>query len=274
MGRRGKDAAGQSQPLSYSGFHIPPERKPTQRGLASASPLIISIGGRDLPVTLVRSAARQKSVSFTVRDGTVIVRSPENTSIAFIQSLLERRRDWIAGQLAAPRPFSAFVSGTLLPFMGRSVSLDVRPVPATARASARLEGNVLVLTIPASLTDDQRNVVVAKLIATWYAAEARRTLPPLVQRLAERTGWRPADVLVRTQRSRWGSCASDGTVRLSSRLLMLPAHLMEHVILHELTHLQHKHHQAPFWSAFESVSPGARAASRELAALSRTLPAL
>lgn len=55
---------------------------------------------------------------------------------------------------------------------------------------------------------------------------------------------------------------------------MLPAHLMEHVILHELTHLQHKHHQTPFWSAFESVAPGARSASRELAAMSRTLPAL
>ena len=55
-------------------------------------------------------------------------------------------------------------------------------------------------------------------------------------------------VLVRDQRRRWGSCATDGTIRLNWRLIMLEPDLADYVICHELVHLRHRHHQASFWA--------------------------
>ncbi len=43
---------------------------------------------------------------------------------------------------------------------------------------------------------------------------------------------------VSNQRRRWGSCTpSDATIRLSDRLAAMPAHVVDYVLLHELTHL-------------------------------------
>ena len=43
---------------------------------------------------------------------------------------------------------------------------------------------------------------------------------------------------VTNQRRRWGSCTpADGTIRLSDRLVPMPEHVVDYVLLHELVHL-------------------------------------
>jgi predicted metal-dependent hydrolase len=43
---------------------------------------------------------------------------------------------------------------------------------------------------------------------------------------------------VTNQRRRWGSCTpADGTIRLSDRLVAMPEHVVDYVLLHELVHL-------------------------------------
>ena len=49
------------------------------------------------------------------------------------------------------------------------------------------------------------------------------------------------------QEKRWGSCSPDtGTIRISSRLRGVPAYVLDHVLLHELTHLVEASHSKRF----------------------------
>lgn len=54
---------------------------------------------------------------------------------------------------------------------------------------------------------------------------------------------------VTNQKKRRGSCTpSNGTIRLSHRLLEMPKWVLDYVIMHEMTHLVHPDHSRAFWS--------------------------
>jgi len=46
--------------------------------------------------------------------------------------------------------------------------------------------------------------------------------------------------------TRWGSCSSQGKIRLSWRLIMAPAEVRRFVVAHEVAHLRHLDHGAEF----------------------------
>lgn len=243
------------------------DTRPAHAGLLS-----VSINGNQVPVTIVRSTRRRRSVSFSVAGGGVLVRSPQRTPLRFIRDALELRADWLARQLAAQDRRPEIEDGAELPFLGGRLHLQVRVSPNRRRSSARRENDVLEVVVPARLGEEELRGVLVRHVSNWYRTEAARIVPPLVECLATMTGLRPSRVLIRTQRSRWGSCAADGTVRLSWRLVMLPQSLIEDVVLHELVHLSHRNHAAGFWADLEQLAPGARQRARQLRSAARALP--
>lgn len=62
-------------------------------------------------------------------------------------------------------------------------------------------------------------------------------------------------IVVRDQRTRWGSCSRSGTLSFQYRLIRLPLPLLDYVVVHELCHLEHMHHRASFWRAVASLLP-------------------
>ncbi len=54
---------------------------------------------------------------------------------------------------------------------------------------------------------------------------------------------------VTNQNSRFGSCTyKKGTIRISDRLVKMPAWVRDYVIIHELAHLLHPNHSKAFWN--------------------------
>ena len=64
-------------------------------------------------------------------------------------------------------------------------------------------------------------------------------------------------ICVKDISSRWGSCSSLKNVNLSIWLLLLPSHLIDYVVMHELTHLTHLNHSPQFWHSLDIMCGGA-----------------
>jgi len=71
-------------------------------------------------------------------------------------------------------------------------------------------------------------------------------------------------VRLKYNKSNWGSCSSKGNINLSSRLLLVPRHIRQYVIVHELAHLIEMNHSAKYWKVVEQVYPSYKLAENWL----------
>lgn len=70
-------------------------------------------------------------------------------------------------------------------------------------------------------------------------------------------------VKINSSRGRWGSCSGKRDVNLSFFLLLLPQHLIDYVLLHELCHTREMNHGDRFWELLNLVTDNQAFALRE-----------
>jgi len=85
---------------------------------------------------------------------------------------------------------------------------------------------------------------------------AKQYLPAEIQRLAQQHNFQYRQIKIRKSKTRWGSCSSKGNINLSLYLMLLPPHLIEYVLLHELCHTVVMNHSADFWSLLDRHTQG------------------
>lgn len=71
-------------------------------------------------------------------------------------------------------------------------------------------------------------------------------------------------VAIRNQKTCWGSCTSLKNLNFSYRLLFLPPHLQDYIIVHELCHLSQLNHSPAFWNLVAETLPEYHTHKREL----------
>jgi predicted metal-dependent hydrolase len=85
---------------------------------------------------------------------------------------------------------------------------------------------------------------------------AKAELPPRLLALAARHGLTVSRVSIRNQRWRWGSCSRSGHICLNWRLVTMPDHVRDYVLIHELMHLKRMDHSPTFWTLVAAAWPG------------------
>jgi len=90
-------------------------------------------------------------------------------------------------------------------------------------------------------------------------------LPRELELLSKAYGLTYRKLKIRKSKTRWGSCSSKQSINLSFYLVLLPQHLIEYVLLHELCHTVEMNHSPAFWSLLDRYTGGrSRQLKREL----------
>ena len=94
-----------------------------------------------------------------------------------------------------------------------------------------------------------------KHIDTFYRAEAQKVIPALVDTWAKTMDLHYSKLSFRKTKRQWGSCSGSNALSFNTMCMKLPADVLQYIIVHELAHITHKHHQKSFWSCVESYLP-------------------
>jgi predicted metal-dependent hydrolase len=223
----------------------------------------------------IRESARALNVTLKVNrtDGLVVV-VPRHFDQELVPGIVSSRQEWITRQLARferrPGRFEVDWPPKRLELRGIERSLKVDYLErACSRIKIIQSGDELQLILPENTADNQ----LVDALTRWLKNTGREHLVSRAFTLANRYGFEFAKVVIRGQKTRWGSYSSHGTLSLNYKLLFLPSHLVTYVILHELVHTLYMDHSASFWRLLEQVDPMARQNDRDLRDGWRYLPA-
>ena len=71
-------------------------------------------------------------------------------------------------------------------------------------------------------------------------------------------------VMIKDQKSRWGSCSKKGNLNFNYKIALLPERLGEYVVAHELCHLKEFNHSRKFWKLVSVTIPDYKLCVRKL----------
>lgn len=87
------------------------------------------------------------------------------------------------------------------------------------------------------------------------AQKAVAVIPQRVKHYAELLGVDYGRITIRNQRTRWGSCSSNGNLNFNCLLMLMPEEIIDSVVVHELCHRKHMNHSTQFYAEIEQVFP-------------------
>lgn len=122
--------------------------------------------------------------------------------------------------------------------------------------SYELKDGILAIECPESLDvqSDQTQKHLWESMKYFLRHEAKRVLPYKTQTLANKHGFDYSALKIQSSKTRWGSCTGAGNINLSMFILLLPEHLIDYVILHELCHTKELNHSNKFWEWMDKVT--------------------
>lgn len=218
--------------------------------------------GLSVPIEIrpIRSARRLR-LRFDDASGTLKLTCPPRTSRRSALAWALAQRDWIDAQLACALPPEPFVPGATIPLEGGETRLEWSP---GAPRAPLLGDGVLRCGGP--------EAAFARRVETFLRRRALDVMSREVAEFGAAAGVAASAVSVSDAGTRWGSCSSQGKIRLSWRLILAPPEARRYVVAHEVAHLVHLHH-GPEFKALEAKLFGPGVAEAK-AALRRVGPRL
>ncbi len=220
------------------------------RRAATSHALTIDLGDRTAPLTArVNRRARRLIVKVDPVKGRVIVTAPSKRALSEAIDFARTRAPWIARELDACAIARPFAAGEVFPFRGALLEIE---------ASGRPRGGVALDSGKLVVSGDARHL--NRRVTEWLKKEALVTLTERVDHYASQLSRTRGPITIRDTRSRWGSCARNGAMSFSWRLVMAPPEILDYVAAHECAHLVHLNHSAAYWRTLHSLNVDARAA--------------
>ncbi|WP_238529855.1 M48 family metallopeptidase [Nitrosospira multiformis] len=226
----------------------------------------INLNGSEVPYTLMR--CRRKTIGMRVSSEGLTVRIPMRESLSWVESVLQKRADWIVTKLdewknrKPTRP--AWEEGAIFPLLGEPWQVTVTAAGAVqmmqASENARSKDEQPGLSLSAGVAAEQIESAVMK----WYRQHALTCFTERIALYANKLGVALPQLRLSSARTLWGSCNSRGIIRLNWRLVQKPLDLVDYVVAHELSHLIEMNHSKAFWETVGSVYPGYATARKRL----------
>ena len=87
------------------------------------------------------------------------------------------------------------------------------------------------------------------------ANEAMVYIPMRAAYYAKLIGVKYKHITIRNQRTKWGSCSSQGNLNFNCLLMLAPPEVVDSIVVHELCHLKEMNHSDKFYAEVLRVYP-------------------
>ena len=213
---------------------------------------VVDIEGEAVPVRIRRNhRAKRISMRADAIKREIRITMPTYAPTKAAMDFVAQKRNWIALRLHSAPAVAPLNAGETVAFEGEphrivwseAATRSVKLVEGTESRELHLGG--------------PKDMVEARILR-WLKTQARSIFTQEIAHYCQKAGEVIPALSLGDPRSRWGSCSSRGTISLSWRLVMAPAHVRRSVIAHEVAHMRHMDHSPAFYAWLDELFEGDR----------------
>jgi predicted metal-dependent hydrolase len=214
--------------------------------------------------------------NLTARDG-LVVTAPQGLNNGRIMEIVKLKANWIMKKLQELAELRGLNGGPQplrpesfdLPGLAESWRVEYRETAGDG-VTARTEQPGRILVYGAVGDAEMCQAVLRR----WLTLRAKEAMGARLDVVARETGIAFRKLIIRSQRTRWGSCSrTTGVISLNSALLFLPPACARYVMIHELCHMLEPNHSARFWALVKQYEPGSDVIRRGMREAWKQIPA-
>ncbi len=155
------------------------------------------------------------------QDGRVVVTAPIRAPLYLVKKFVESREEWIEERVEN--------------FLKKKIEVEKENEK---------------LGIPKKMTKAEQMKDYKK-----YKESAREFVESRIIDLNKFYNFEYGKIAIRNQSTRWGSCSRKKNLNFNYKIVKLPSHMADYIIVHELCHLAHFNHSKNFWDLVERIVP-------------------
>lgn len=181
--------------------------------------------------------------------GEVIATAPPLLPEFLIKKMIESKTDWIEKSLKKVRKQQININSDEVIIFDKKYQIKINN--EADRTEIKVWGNKLLVDNLSKKTNKQITEQIERFLkntATKYLVQKTKTI-------AQKMGIDYGRVSIRQQKSRWGSCSSQGNLNFNWRLVHYSPKVIDYVIIHELAHRKELNHSKRFWDIVRKYDP-------------------
>ena len=203
----------------------------------------IEIAGRTLPIELRRHPTARRLTLRLAPDGSAVkITLPRWCASKEAIAFAHARAEWLSAQLAKVPEARDPASERMIEFRGARLQVAWSE---QAPRRAMIDGEALYIGGPEETLGNR--------LQRWLEREALALFEADAAFYCARANLPVAPVRLTRARRRWGSCSSEGVLRLNWRLVQAPDAVRRSVVAHEVAHLVHFDHSPAFHALLDTV---------------------
>ena len=203
----------------------------------------------------------RKNMYLCIRDNQVVLKIPTRESKEKALSFLLSKTHWIKKNLDKPETnygFITYENGETITLLGQVYTLKYEK--SEKYFKPYFNGNNIAVAVNETPDNERIKTTIDKLLAEFAKAEITKAF----ERLCKTTELYPKAVTVRSMKSRWGSCSSEGKITVNFNIIYHNPECLDYVVIHELCHLKYMNHSKDFWNLVEKYCPDRKRIRKEL----------
>lgn len=215
----------------------------------------------------INYSQKRKSIALQVKEGKLRVIAPKGIDDFEIERIIDKNMDWILRRFAKnsqiPKIVKNYTNGEKWRILNKDYILQISVGHKTQVALLDEKNHLSVSLIEDDFFSAKTTQVIKNEIILWIDNFLLELFQEYAHKYAKKLEVKFNKITIKDYKSMWGLCRA-GDLFFNRRLVFAPKWILEYLVVHEVCHLKHPHHQKSFWLEVESLYPQYKAAKHWL----------
>lgn len=215
--------------------------------------MIYSYKGSMVDYELIKS--NRKSIEIRLKsNGQVIIKGPKHMLKDQCEKILEQKWDWILENLQkfnerqSQENHRQYKDKEVFNILGEKVTIKLLRQSLNTSKLKKLSGEWIF-----SIPEDWDKEKIIEVLISHFKTSLKQYLETRIRYYEPMFSKKVKSLTIRNQSTKWGSCSSKQGLNFNYRLIFAPLEIIDYLVVHEMSHLEHMNHSKSYWKKVCSV---------------------